>query len=133
LSVVFDLKYGKTRQDQARQDGKVPTLPGQEMADPGKTESAIFFPWSMLRLTADHGDAHLDLVFLTVVNQGNKVILLVDAINAHRRLAILGRRALDGDVVDRLPIPVVPGEARPIRREARYEPQLAHLRPQSQE
>jgi hypothetical protein len=43
LCVVFDLQHGKARQDQARQDGKVPTLPGQEMADAGKTKSAVFF------------------------------------------------------------------------------------------
>jgi hypothetical protein len=36
-------KHGKAPQNQARQDGKVPTLPGQEMADSSKTESAIFF------------------------------------------------------------------------------------------
>jgi hypothetical protein len=36
LYVVFDLKHGKARQDQVRQDGKVPTLPGQEMVDSGK-------------------------------------------------------------------------------------------------
>ena len=39
----FGKKHGKERQDQTRQDGKVSTLRGQEMADPGKTESAIFF------------------------------------------------------------------------------------------
>jgi hypothetical protein len=43
LYVVFDLQHGKARQDQARQDGKVPTLPGQEMADAGKTGLAIYF------------------------------------------------------------------------------------------
>jgi len=43
LFVVFDLKHGKARQDKVRQDGKVPTLPGQEMADLGKTGLAIFF------------------------------------------------------------------------------------------
>jgi hypothetical protein len=43
LYVVFDLKHGKARQDQARQDGKVPTLPGQEMADSDKTGTAIYF------------------------------------------------------------------------------------------
>ncbi len=58
---------------------------------------------------------------------------LVDAINGYTRLIILGRRALDVDVVDRLPIPVVHREALPIRREARCEPQLVHLKPQSQE
>lgn len=103
------------------------------MADSGKTGAAIFFQWSILLLTAHHGDSHLDIVFLMVVDQGNSVIVLFDAINGHTRLAILGRRALDGDVVDRLPIPVVHREARPIRREARREPQLVHLKPQSQE
>ena len=59
----------------------MPAWPGQEMADSRKTESAIFFQWSILRLTAPHGDYHLDIVFLMVVNQGNSVIVLVDAIN----------------------------------------------------
>ncbi len=57
LCVVFDLKLGKAPQDQARPDGKAPILPGQEMADPGKTESAIFFPWSRLRLIVHPGEA----------------------------------------------------------------------------
>jgi len=87
----------------------------------------------MLRLTAHRRDSHLDIVFLMVVNQGNSVIVLVDAINGYTRLAILGRLALDGDVVDRLPIPVVHREALPIRWEARCEPQLVYLKPQSQE
>jgi hypothetical protein len=39
-----------------------------EMADSRKTESAIFLQWSILRLTARHGDSHLDIVFLMVVN-----------------------------------------------------------------
>jgi hypothetical protein len=51
LYVVFDLKHGKARQDQARQDGKVPTLLGQEMADLGKTGSAISFNSQLTRET----------------------------------------------------------------------------------
>jgi hypothetical protein len=39
-------------------------------------------------------------MFLMVVNQGNSVIGLVDAINGHPRLAVLSRRALENDVVD---------------------------------
>jgi hypothetical protein len=42
------------------------------------------------------------MVFLTVVNQGNSVIVLDGAINGHTGLALLGRGALDGNVVDRL-------------------------------
>jgi hypothetical protein len=38
LYVVFDLKHSKARQDKVRQDGKVPTLLGQEMADSWKPD-----------------------------------------------------------------------------------------------
>ena len=46
-------------------------------------------------------------MFLMVVNEGDGVIGLADAINGHPRLAILGRWALENDVVDCLPVQVV--------------------------
>ena len=67
--------------------------------------------------------SHLDRVFLMVVNKGNRLILLRDAVDGHTRCAIANLPAQNGDVVDRFPIPVVHREALPIRREERCETQ----------
>ena len=77
-------------------------------------------------------DTDLDRVFPAVVHQVNRRIGLLDAIHRHARMAVSGRRAQDGNVVDRFPIPVVQGKAFPIRREARGETQFVLLQAQPQ-
>jgi hypothetical protein len=67
--------------------------------------AAISYYWSIVRLTASYGQAHLDTVLLMVVNQGNSVIGLADAVSGHPRLAILGSG------LDRTEGPVRPSSA----------------------
>ena len=77
--------------------------------------------------------SHFDRVFLMIVDKGYGLVVSLDAINCHARLALPAGRLQDGDVVDSLSIPVVHCERLPIRRDARSETQLIHLKPQSQE
>ena len=74
--------------------------------------------------------SHLDRVFLTVVNQGNSRVVLLDAVNRHTRSA---RGLPDDNVIDRLPIPVVNLELLPISRQVRRNMQSVHLQPQPQQ
>ncbi len=60
--------------------------------------------WNPLPLTAY---SHLDRVFLTIVNQGNSLVVLRNAVHCHTRLATPVRQMLDDNVVDRLPIVIV--------------------------
>ncbi len=60
-------------------------------------------------LAVGSGYSHLDRVFLTVVNQGNRPVGSLDAIHGHTRLAIPSARLQDGDVIDYLSVPVATG------------------------
>ena len=73
---------------------------------------------------------HLDRVIPAVVNQENDVAVLRNSIHCHADLARSVPRLQHGDVVDRLPIPVVQLERLPIGREARREMELVDLEPQ---
>ncbi len=77
--------------------------------------------------------SHLDRVFLTVVNQGNSRVVLLDAVDRHPRPATAARQMLDDNVVDRLPIAVVNLELLPISRQVRRNMQSVHLQPQPQQ
>ena len=77
--------------------------------------------------------SHLDRVFLTVVNQGNSLVVLLDTVDRHTRPATSVRRMLDSNVVDSLPIPVVNPELLPISGKARRKMQFVHVQPQPQE
>jgi hypothetical protein len=92
-------------------------------------------PRSLLRGCLFARGVYSDLyrVFPAVVHKGNRLVGLLDTINRHTCLAIDGRHAQDGDVVDRFPIPVVHVKAFPIRRDTRGEKQLVLLQPQPQE
>ena len=79
------------------------------------------------------GYFYLDRMFLAVVDKGDCLVLLLDAVDDDTHCAIAGLRAQDGYVVDRFPIPVVQREAFPIRREDRRETQAVNLKPQTQE
>lgn len=76
------------------------------------------------------GYSYLDRMFLMVVNKGNRLVGLLDAIHGHTPLPTSGERLQNGDVVDRLPISVVHLERLPIRWEARGKTQFDHLQPQ---
>ena len=58
-------------------------------------------------------------MLLKVVHEVNRPVRLLDPINRDTHLAITGGCSQDGDVVDRLPIPVMDREPLPLRREAR--------------
>jgi hypothetical protein len=68
-------------------------------------------------------------MYLAVVNKGNRLVGLLNAINGHTRLAISVARLQDSDMVEGLTVPVVNLERLPIRREARRDAQLVLLKP----
>src|SRR5208337_3940710 len=73
--------------------------------------------------------SHLYRVFPVVVNTGNSLVVLLDAINCHTHFIITGLRLHNGNVVDRLAIAVVHLERLPVRREARSKTQFIHFKP----
>jgi len=64
-------------------------------------------------------DSHVDPVLLTIVDEGNAFIVLLDAIDCDGRAGAYGSRLRHGDVVDRLSVAVVYVEGVPVRRKAR--------------
>lgn len=62
---------------------------------------------------------YLNRMFLTVVHKGNSLIELLDAIDRHARLAVVGPHLHDSDMVGRVPVSVVQREFLPIRGKAR--------------
>jgi len=76
------------------------------------------------------GYSHFDRVFLAVVNKGNHLVVSLDSVNGHTRPGFVFSRLQDVDVVDGLPISLVHLERLPIRRQARRDMQLVHLKPQ---
>jgi len=64
----------------------------------------------------------LNGVFLTVVNKGNILVVLLDAVYGNTLLTdpliIGGGRLPDGYMIDGFPVPVVHRELLPLRREA---------------
>ncbi len=80
---------------------------------------------------------HLNLVFLTVVNKGNIIVVLLDAVYGNtlltNHLIIGGRRLPDGYMIDGFPVPVVHLELLPLRRKAWLETQFVYFKPQSEE
>lgn len=60
-------------------------------------------------------------MFLTVVNKGNSLVRLLNAIDCHTRLAAAVASLQDSDMVESFPVPVVNFERLPILRDARRE------------
>ena len=80
---------------------------------------------------------HLNLVFLTVVNKGNIIVVLPDAVYGNTLLTdhlIIGNGRLpDGYMIDGFPVPVVYLELLPLRRKAWLETQFVCFKPQPEE
>ena len=62
---------------------------------------------------------HFNRVLLMVVHKMDSLIVLLDAIDSHARLAVSGAALYDDDMIGRFPVAVVQREPLPIRREAR--------------
>lgn len=80
---------------------------------------------------------HINRVFLTVVNKGNSLVVLLNAVYCNslltNHLIICGWSLPDGDMIDGFPISVVHLELLPLRREAWLEAQFVYLKPQPEE
>src|SRR3990170_2999651 len=80
---------------------------------------------------------HLNRVFLLVVNKGNIIVVLPDAVYGNTLLTdhlIIGNGRLpDGYMIDGFPVPVVHLELLPLRREAWLETQFVCFKPQPEE
>jgi len=80
---------------------------------------------------------YLDRVLLKVVNKGNSIVVLRDAIYNNTLLTnhlIIGNGLLpDGYMIDSFPVPVVHLELLPLRREAWLETQFVYFKPQPEE
>jgi hypothetical protein len=50
---------------------------------------------------------HLDRVLLTVVHKGNSLVVLLNPIDGHARLAVPCARLQDGNMVDGFPVSIV--------------------------
>ena len=67
-------------------------------------------------------------MFLMVVNKGNSLIGLLNAIDGHTRHAAVARLQ-HGDMVDGFPVPVMHLERLPIPGQTRRETQLVCFKP----
>ena len=77
-------------------------------------------------------DTHLYRVFPLVVNEGNGLIMLLDAVNRYMHFIVTRPRLFNGNVVDRFAIPVVHFKPVPIRRKARCKTQFVDFESESQ-
>src|SRR3972149_9053959 len=93
--------------------------------------------YSLLFLIPCNTYPHLNRVFLTVVNKGNILVVLRDAVYGNTLLTddfiIGGGRLPDGYMIDGFPVPVVHLELRPPRREAWLEMHFVCFKPQTEE
>ena len=82
-----------------------------------------------------HADG--DGVLTPVIDQGNRLTLLLDAIDRHPGLAgccVIACTALhDVDVIDRLPIPVVDRQRIPVRGQQGRDMQPVHIEAQAEQ
>jgi len=79
----------------------------------------------------------LNGVFLTVVNKGNILVVLLDAVYGNTLLTdpliIGGGRLPDGYMIDGFPVPVMHRVRLPLRRKAWLETQFVYFKPQPEE
>jgi hypothetical protein len=68
-------------------------------------------------------NSHLDSVLVTIINKGNRLTALLNAVDDHDGPAV-GARLQDGDMVDGFPVPVVYRERISFFRQARLDAQL---------
>jgi hypothetical protein len=65
-------------------------------------------------------NSHLDSVLVTIINKGNRLAALLNAVDGHDGPAV-GACLQDGDMVDGFPVPVVYRERIPLFRQARLD------------
>ena len=76
---------------------------------------------------------HFNRVFLPVVNKGDSIVVLLNAINYHIHFALPIAHLPDSDMINSFPVSVMHRVHLPLRREAWLEKEVVLFQPPGEE